>query len=52
MLKLLRPATAHPPARNALMIAVRVVWGATLGLAADRLFRSLTPLGGGALRDR
>ncbi|MPY71120.1 MAG: hypothetical protein GEU92_13650 [Alphaproteobacteria bacterium] len=52
MLKLLRPATAHPPARNALMIAVHVLWGATLGLVADRLFRSLNPLGSGALRDR
>ncbi|MCA1617822.1 MAG: DUF1440 domain-containing protein [Acidobacteria bacterium] len=28
-----RPATEHPPRRNALMIAAHVVWGATTGVA-------------------
>jgi len=32
----LRPATEHPPRRTALMIAAHVVWGAALGLLADR----------------
>lgn len=29
---ILRPATEHPPRRNALMITAHVVWGATAGL--------------------
>jgi hypothetical protein len=36
-LGILRPATEHPPRRNALMIAAHVVWGAALGLLVDRL---------------
>lgn len=35
-LGILRPATEHPPARNLLMIAAHVVWGAVLGVLADR----------------
>ena len=34
---LLSPATEHPRRRTALMVASHVVWGATLGLLADRL---------------
>jgi uncharacterized membrane protein YagU involved in acid resistance len=34
---ILRPATEHPPRRNALMIAAHVVWGAGLGLAVHAL---------------
>jgi uncharacterized membrane protein YagU involved in acid resistance len=34
---LLSNAREHPPRRNALMIAAHVVWGAALGLIADRL---------------
>jgi uncharacterized membrane protein YagU involved in acid resistance len=30
-LGILKPATEHPPRRNALMIAAHLVWGATLG---------------------
>ncbi|MGK9170991.1 DUF1440 domain-containing protein [Inquilinus limosus] len=48
----LRPATKHPARRNALMIAAHVVWGATLGLVADRLARALRPIAGGASHDR
>jgi putative membrane protein len=33
-------ATHHPARRNALMIAAHVVWGASLGLMADRLVRA------------
>lgn len=33
----LRPATAHPGSRNALMLAAHVVWGATLALTAREL---------------
>lgn len=33
-------ATEHPARRNALMIAAHVVWGAALGLVADRLVRT------------
>jgi putative membrane protein len=33
-------ATRHPARRNALMIAAHVVWGASLGLMADRLVRA------------
>jgi len=33
----LAPATEHPARRNALMIAAHVVWGATTGLALERL---------------
>lgn len=36
---LLAPATEHPARRNALMIAAHVVWGASLGAAANRLGR-------------
>jgi uncharacterized membrane protein YagU involved in acid resistance len=34
---LLSTATNHPGRRNALMIAAHVVWGATLGIIADKL---------------
>lgn len=37
---LLSNARHHPVRRNALMIAAHVVWGAALGLMADRLVRS------------
>jgi uncharacterized membrane protein YagU involved in acid resistance len=37
---LLSNARNHPVRRNALMIAAHVVWGAALGLVADRLVRS------------
>lgn len=33
-------AKHHPPRRTALMIAAHVVWGAALGLLADRLVRT------------
>lgn len=33
-------AKDHPARRNALMIAAHVVWGASLGLIADRLVRT------------
>ncbi len=36
---ILRPATEHPPRRNALMIAAHVVWGASLGLMFEALAR-------------
>ena len=49
---LLRPATAHPSRRNALMLTVHLVWGSALGLVADRLSRSLPTIAGGPLRDR
>src|SRR5688500_16069391 len=34
---ILAPATKHPARRNALMIAAHLVWGATAGLAVERL---------------
>src|SRR5436190_19716884 len=34
-LGLLRPATEHPPRRNALMIAAHLVWGAAVGALVD-----------------
>ena len=34
---IIAPATEHPARRNALMIAAHVVWGATTGLALERL---------------
>jgi hypothetical protein len=34
---ILRPATEHPPRRNALMIAAHAVWGATTGLVVAAL---------------
>lgn len=36
-LRILAPATQHPPRRNAMMIVSHVVWGATLGLLASLL---------------
>jgi uncharacterized membrane protein YagU involved in acid resistance len=39
-LGVLRVATEHPARRNALMIAAHVVWGAALGLLADRFEQS------------
>lgn len=50
---ILTPATRHPAERNALMIAVHVVWGGITGLAASRLARSAMLYGGhGPLPDR
>ena len=37
--RILPPATEQPARRNALMIAAHVVWGASMGLAFDRLQR-------------
>ena len=34
---IIAPATEHPPRRTALMIAAHVVWGATTGVAVERL---------------
>lgn len=42
-LGLLPPATKHPARRNALMIAAHVVFGAALGLLAERLEKADTP---------
>jgi len=36
---ILKPATAHPPERNALMIAAHLVWGAVTALAMSELRR-------------
>jgi hypothetical protein len=36
-LGILRPATKHPPRRNALMIAAHILWGLVLGLLTERL---------------
>lgn len=47
----LRPATRHPAPRNALMLSAHLVWGAALGLTANRLAKSLGPFRGGRLRD-
>jgi uncharacterized membrane protein YagU involved in acid resistance len=37
VLGLLRPATEHPPRRNALMIGAHVIWGLALGLLVEQL---------------
>lgn len=50
-LGLLRPADEHPRRRTALMVAVHVVWGGTLGLLSDRLGSALGPIEQGPLRD-
>jgi uncharacterized membrane protein YagU involved in acid resistance len=42
-LGLLAPATKHPPKRTRLMIAAHVVWGAALGLVADRALSPARP---------
>jgi uncharacterized membrane protein YagU involved in acid resistance len=34
---IIRPATEHPPRRNALMITAHVVWGLTAGLVLESL---------------
>lgn len=36
-LGILRPATKHPAARNALMIAAHLVWGSSLGALTSRI---------------
>ncbi len=36
---ILKPATDHPPRRNALMIGVHLVWGAATAKAMSELFR-------------
>lgn len=51
-LRLLRPAHTHPPRRTGLMIAAHLVWGAALGMSAQRLAQSLETLEGGRIRDR
>jgi uncharacterized membrane protein YagU involved in acid resistance len=33
----LRPATEHPPRRNALMVTAHIIWGATAGILVDCL---------------
>jgi len=40
--RILKPATVHPPERNALMIAAHVVWGAATALAMAELRRGET----------
>lgn len=37
MLGILKPATAHPPRRTALMIAAHLVWGVTVSALFERL---------------
>ena len=37
MAGILSPATEHPARRNALMIVAHLIWGAALGLMAERL---------------
>lgn len=52
---ILTPASRHPAGRNALMIAVHVVWGAATGCAAATLMRSARLYGSekrSELRDR
>jgi uncharacterized membrane protein YagU involved in acid resistance len=39
-LGILRPATEHPPRRNALMIAAHLVWGATAAAITNQLIGS------------
>ncbi|HYG54267.1 MAG TPA: hypothetical protein VD965_03110 [Burkholderiales bacterium] len=39
-MRVLRPATQHPAARNALMLAAHVVWGAMLAINANGLRRA------------
>ncbi len=49
---ILKPASAHPPRRNALMIAVHLVWGATTAVTLQELFLARsTILNAGPLRD-
>lgn len=51
--RILTPATRHPVRRNALMIAVHVVWGAAAGYSAATLRRSRNLYNGaGPLPDR
>lgn len=38
-LRILRPATTHPPGRNAMMLAAHLVWGAALDMLARALSR-------------
>ena len=38
--RILTPATRHPPQRTGLMLAAHVVWGAVTGCVANRLIRS------------
>ena len=50
--RLLRPATAHPARRNAMMIAAHLVWGAATALTVRELLREReTLLAGGPDRD-
>ena len=44
-LGVLRPATEHPPRRNALMIGAHVIWGVTLGLIVEQLLRETEQAG-------
>jgi uncharacterized membrane protein YagU involved in acid resistance len=34
---ILEPATKHPPSRNALMLAVHLIWGLVVGVFTDTL---------------
>ena len=36
-MRILTPATRHPPARNSLMLAAHVVWGGVTGVTAAYL---------------
>ena len=52
-LGILKPASEHPGRRNALMIAVHLVWGAATALTLRELFLARrTILDDGPLRDR
>ena len=48
---LLAPATRHAPRRNALMLAVHVVWGAALALGVRELEAADDAFGPGPIRD-
>ncbi len=49
---LLKPATGHPPRRNALMIAAHLVWGTVLAFSINEIERAETgPFRGDNVRD-
>jgi hypothetical protein len=50
--RILAPATRHDPRRNALMLAVHVVWGAALVAGLAELEAADEAFGPGPLRDR
>jgi hypothetical protein len=52
-LSILKPATSHPPRRNALMIAAHLVWGGATAWGLSELMRSHRgAFAGGELKDR